>query len=56
MEWALRSDVVESDATGKFCPEETVSEAQFLIMLLRTYKVDTNRTLTRRSTWLKVKI
>ncbi|SLK16166.1 MULTISPECIES: CAP domain-containing protein [unclassified Paenibacillus] len=40
IEWALRSGIAGADANGKFRPEDSVSEAQFLIMLLRTYKVD----------------
>ncbi|MGF6352221.1 uncharacterized protein YkwD [Paenibacillus sp. 4624] len=40
IEWALRSGIVGADANGKFRPEDSVSEAQFLIMLLRTYKID----------------
>ncbi|SDK41850.1 S-layer homology domain-containing protein [Paenibacillus sp. OK060] len=40
IEWALRSGVAGADTNGKFHPEDSVSEAQFLIMLLRTYKVD----------------
>ncbi|MEW4425888.1 CAP domain-containing protein [Paenibacillus pabuli] len=40
IEWALRSGVTGVDTNGKFRPEDSVSEAQFLIMLLRTYKVD----------------
>ncbi|PKQ89439.1 hypothetical protein CXK86_20560 [Paenibacillus sp. BGI2013] len=40
IEWALRSGITGADAKGKFRPEDSVSEAQFLIMLLRTYKID----------------
>ncbi|MEK4277654.1 CAP and S-layer homology domain-containing protein [Paenibacillus sp. FSL R7-0026] len=40
IEWALCSGIAGADANGKFRPEDSVSEAQFLIMLLRTYKVD----------------
>ncbi|WP_337035150.1 S-layer homology domain-containing protein [Paenibacillus illinoisensis] len=40
IEWALRSGIAGTDANDKFRPEDSVSEAQFLIMLLRTYKVD----------------
>lgn len=40
IEWALRSGIAGADAKGKFRPEDSVSEAQFLIMLLRTYKID----------------
>ncbi|OWA34139.1 hypothetical protein B9G55_17605 [Saccharibacillus sp. O16] len=40
IEWALRSGIVSLDAGGRFHPDEFVSEAQFLTMLLRTYNID----------------
>lgn len=40
IEWALRSGIAAADTKGNFRPNDTVTEAQFLIMLLRTYKVD----------------
>ncbi|MBY0206781.1 hypothetical protein [Paenibacillus cucumis (ex Kampfer et al. 2016)] len=40
IEWALRSGIAGTDTKGKFHPENSLSEAQFLFMLLRTYKVD----------------
>ncbi|NGZ75112.1 CAP domain-containing protein [Saccharibacillus alkalitolerans] len=40
IEWALRSGVAATDAGGNFRPDASVTEAQFLTMLLRTYKVD----------------
>ncbi|OAB27455.1 hypothetical protein PMSD_23400 [Paenibacillus macquariensis subsp. defensor] len=51
IEWALRSGVAGADANGKFRPEDSVSEAEFLIMLLRTYKVDDESYASKKKHW-----
>ncbi|WP_172199830.1 CAP domain-containing protein [Saccharibacillus qingshengii] len=40
IEWALRRGIAAPDANGNFRPGDPVTEAQFLTMLLRTYRVD----------------
>lgn len=40
IEWALRSGIAGADSGGRFRPDDSVSEAQFLTMLLRAYKID----------------
>ncbi|QYK67476.1 hypothetical protein KAI36_02626 [Paenibacillus sp. S02] len=58
IEWALRSGVAGADANGKFRSVDPVSEAQFLIMLLRSYKVDdesyaSNKKKKKKKHWAK---
>lgn len=51
IEWALRSGIADAGADGRFRPDDSVSEAQFLIMLLRAYKIDDEAYASKKKTY-----
>ncbi|WP_172253755.1 CAP domain-containing protein [Saccharibacillus deserti] len=50
IEWALRRGVASADANGNFRPEDSVTEAQFLTMLMRAYKIDYEAYASKKKT------